>query len=71
MFSATMPPKIRSLAKESMVNPVEINIAISKMAEGVVQEAFLAHDDQKIPLLEALLKDKKTYEALLFLHPER
>ncbi len=65
MFSATMPPKIRSLAKESMVNPVEINIAISKMAEGVVQEAFLAHDDQKIPLLEALLKDKKDLRSIV------
>lgn len=65
MFSATMPPKIRSLAKESMVNPVEINIAISKMAEGVVQEAFLVHDDQKIPLLEALLKDKKDLRSIV------
>jgi ATP-dependent RNA helicase RhlE len=65
MFSATMPPKIRSLAKVSMVNPVEINIAISKMAEGVVQEAFLAHDDQKIPLLESLLKDKKDLRSIV------
>ncbi len=65
MFSATMPPKIRSLAKVSMVNPVEINIAISKMAEGVVQEAFLTHDDQKIPLLESLLKDKKDLRSIV------
>lgn len=65
MFSATMPPKIRSLAKISMVNPVEINIAISKMAEGVVQEAFLVHDDQKIPLLESLLKDKKDLRSIV------
>lgn len=65
MFSATMPPKIRSLAKVSMLNPVEINIAISKMAEGVVQEAFLTHDDQKIPLLEALLKDKKDLRSIV------
>lgn len=65
MFSATMPPKIRSLAKVSMENPVEINIAISKMADGVVQAAFLAHDDQKIPLLESLLKDKKDLRSIV------
>ncbi len=65
MFSATMPPKIRSLAKVSMVDPVEINIAISKMADGVVQAAFLAHDDQKIPLLESLLKDKKDLRSIV------
>lgn len=48
MFSATMPPKIRSLAKEAMVDPVEINIAVSKPAERVTQVAIMAYDHQKL-----------------------
>jgi len=36
MFSATMPPKIRELAEEILVEPESINIAISKPAEGVL-----------------------------------
>jgi superfamily II DNA/RNA helicase len=65
MFSATMPPKIRSLAKESMIDPVEISIAISKMAEGVVQEAYLIDDSQKIGLLETLIKGKKDLRSIV------
>src|SRR5579871_738473 len=38
-FSATMPPRIRALANRILKNPVEINIAISKPAEGILQEA--------------------------------
>jgi superfamily II DNA/RNA helicase len=33
LFSATMPPKIRSLAKQILHSPEEINISISKPPE--------------------------------------
>ena len=65
MFSATMPPRIRQLANKALNNPVEINIAISKPAEGVLQAAYLAFDEQKIPLISGLVKDKESYKSIL------
>ena len=65
MFSATMPPKIRELAKQVLTDPFEINIAMSKPAEGVLQAAYLAHDDQKIPLIKSLIADKPEYHSIL------
>lgn len=59
LFSATMPAKIRELAKKLLRNPAQINIALSKPAEGVVQGAYLTYPPQKIPLLEILLKGKE------------
>ena len=47
MFSATMAPKIRKLASRILHEPKEINIAISKPAEGVLQAAYLIYDKQK------------------------
>lgn len=65
MFSATMPPKIRELAKQALVDPSEINIAMSKPAEGVLQAAYLAHDEQKIALIKSLIADKPEYHSIL------
>ena len=65
-FSATMPPKMRDLAKRITLNPAEINIALSKPAAGVTQEAFLVYDNQKTPLLIKLLKEKKFPSVIIF-----
>lgn len=65
MFSATMPPKIRKLAAESLNNPEEISIAISKPAEGVLQAAYLAHDPQKPELVYKLIAEKPEYESII------
>ena len=66
MFSATMPPKIRKLAKDILVEPEEISIAISKPAEKVVQAAFLAYDGQKIELVKYLLRDNDVPSLIIF-----
>ena len=66
MFSATMPPKIRKLAGEVLNDPDEINIAISKPAERIMQAAFMAHDHQKTGLLSHLLKAKKLTSVIIF-----
>lgn len=66
LFSATMPPKIRQLAKNLQQDPEEINIAISKTASGILQAAFILHDSQKLPLLEHLLKAKKVGSLIVF-----
>ncbi len=64
-FSATMPDKIRILAKKLLKNPQQINIAISKPAEGVLQAAYMAYDTQKIPLITKLLHGKTAYPSVL------
>jgi ATP-dependent RNA helicase RhlE len=67
MFSATMPPKIRTLAKKLLVNPEQINIAVSKPAEGVLQGAYLVYDTQKNDLIKSLLDGKDISSVLIFL----
>lgn len=66
LFSATMPPKIRGLANKILNNPDQINIAISKPAEGILQQAYLTYDNQKTPLLNQLLKDKEHGSVIIF-----
>lgn len=66
MFSATMPHKIRKLAKEIMRDPIEINLNISKPAEGINQMAYMVYDEQKIPLLEHLIQEKEIDSMIIF-----
>jgi superfamily II DNA/RNA helicase len=61
-----MPPKIRSLAQKILRNPSEINIAISKPPEKIIQEAFVIYESQKIPLVKMLLKSKTFKSILIF-----
>ena len=65
MFSATMPPKIRKLAKSILIRPIEISLAMSKPAEGVLQAAYLAYDHQKAALLKNLIADKPSYSSII------
>lgn len=65
LFSATMPSKIRTLSKSILNKPEQINIAISKPADGVLQAAYLTYDNQKIPLIEHLLNGKKNYPSII------
>ena len=67
LFSATMPDKIRTLAKKIMGEaPEQISLAISKPAEGIVQAAYFVEDHFKIGLIKELLKEKKTINAIIF-----
>jgi len=65
MFSATMPTKIRELASKILKNPVEISTAISKPAEGVLQAAYVVHENQKIPIINSLISDKTDLDSIL------
>lgn len=65
MFSATMPPKIRLMAKKILTEPEEVNISIAKPAEGVLQGAYLVHNDQKPDLIMDLLYDKPELKSIL------
>ncbi|MES2396097.1 MAG: DEAD/DEAH box helicase, partial [Bacteroidota bacterium] len=66
MFSATMPPKIRTLANSLLVNPEQISISISKPAAGVIQGAYLVYDTQKNNLIKSLLEGKDLSSVIIF-----
>ncbi len=66
MFSATMPPKIRELAKKILHEPEQINIAVSKPAAGVMQAAYLTYNTQKGELLKGLLRGKNISSIIIF-----
>ncbi|HKI87468.1 MAG TPA: DEAD/DEAH box helicase [Draconibacterium sp.] len=65
MFSATMAPKIRTLATKILESPKEINISIAKPAEGVLQAAYLCYDNQKIGLINHLISENPEYNSIL------
>lgn len=66
MFSATMPPKIREMAKAILKNPAEVNIAISKPAEGVKQGAYVVYDPQKAAVIRHILEGRKEQSIIVF-----
>lgn len=66
LFSATMPPKMRELARRILRNPVEINISISKPPERIVQEAFVVYDTQKPGLIRHILRQKEFKSVIIF-----
>lgn len=66
LFSATMPEKIRKLAKSILHDPAEINIAISRPPEKIVQKAFVVYEPQKLPLVKKLLTETPYKNALVF-----
>ena len=66
LFSATMPPKMRQLATQISNNPEQINIAISKPAAGIVQQAYVVFDSQKEALLKTILKNEDYQSVIIF-----
>lgn len=65
LFSATMAEPIRNLARKMLHNPVEINLALSKPAEGVKQSVYAVHDEQKPALLINVLSDGKDRKRVI------
>ncbi len=66
LFSATMPDKIRQLARRILKDPAEVNIAISRPPDKIIQKAFVVYEMQKLPLIKTLLKQTPYKNALIF-----
>lgn len=66
LFSATMPPKIRQLAKNILRDPVEINVAISKPNEAIVQSAYICYEPQKMGIIEDLFQKPSGSKTIIF-----
>lgn len=66
MFSATLPPKIRQMAKQILHDPAEINIAISKPNEAIVQSAYICYEAQKMAIVEELFSKSPGKKTIIF-----
>ncbi len=66
MFSATLPPKIRQLAKQILKDPAEINIAISKPNEAIVQSAYICYENQKTAIIQELFNKSANKRTIIF-----
>jgi superfamily II DNA/RNA helicase len=66
LFSATMPPKIRQLAKTILHNPVEVSVAISKPNEAIDQSAYVCYEAQKIGIIQHLFTQPINGKTIVF-----
>ena len=66
MFSATMPEKIRQLAKTLLHAPVEIRLAVSRPADKIHQMAYICYEAQKIGIIKELFKARKPERVIIF-----
>jgi len=66
MFSATMPPKIRQLAKTILNNPVEVKIAVSRPPESIMQTSYICHEAQKPAIIRHLFVGQEANKVIIF-----
>ena len=66
MFSATLPPKIRELAKTILRNPAEVNIAISKPNEAIDQSAYICYERQKLGIIREMFAEPTDSKTIIF-----
>ena len=66
MFSATMPPKIKQLARGILDNPVEIIIDIARPPETILQSAYVCHERQKLEIVKQLFAAEQPKKVILF-----
>ena len=66
MFSATMPPKIRTLANHILKNPEEVEIAISRPRESIMQTADSCYNMQKVKIIEDLFSTSRPKRVIIF-----
>ncbi len=66
LFSATMPSKIRDMARKILHQPLEINISLAKPPESIRQLAYMVFDDAKIPLVKEVVKDPDLKSVIIF-----
>lgn len=66
MFSATLPPKIRQLAAQILHNPAEVNIAVSRPNESIMQSAYICYETQKMPIVLELFGKSPNKKSIIF-----
>jgi ATP-dependent RNA helicase RhlB len=72
LFSATLSHRVLELAFEHMNNPQKIEIEPDQVtAERVRQQLVHVSNDEKLPFLVGLLRDRKAFRTLVFLNTKR
>ena len=66
MFSATLPTKIRNMAKTILNNPKEISIAISKPNEAIDQSAYVCYENQKLGIVNHIFEKPLGFKSIIF-----
>ena len=66
LFSATMPPKIRQLAKTIMHQPVEVQIAVSRPPESIKQMHEFVTEGEKAGKVAELLEGRDLKKVIIF-----
>lgn len=66
MFSATMPPKIRQMAKAIMQDPVEVQIAVSRPPETIHQMCARLYEPQKPGFVQLALQGRELKKVIVF-----
>jgi ATP-dependent RNA helicase RhlE len=66
LFSATMPGPIRKLANSILRNPEQVNLSTSQPAEGINQQLYKVHNEQKSKLVTFLLKNGNYTSTIIF-----
>jgi superfamily II DNA/RNA helicase len=66
LFSATMAPKIRELARKTLVNPTEVHLATSKPADKIDQSAYICYEAQKLELIKGIFTAQSLQRVIVF-----
>lgn len=66
MFSATLPPKIRELARTILNDPAEVSIAVSKPNEAIAQSAYICYESQKLGIVREMFAEPKETKTIIF-----
>ena len=66
MFSATMPAKIQQLAKNILNNPAEVQLAVSKPADKIIQAVYVCYENQKLGIIRSLFKEEVPERVIIF-----
>jgi len=66
LFSATMPSKIRELAKTILNDPAEIRLAVSKPNDKIMQTAYICYERQKAYIVKQLFAETVPDKVLIF-----
>ncbi|MCL2597755.1 MAG: DEAD/DEAH box helicase [Paludibacter sp.] len=66
MFSATMPEKIRQLAKTILKSPQEIKIAVARPPDSIMQSAYICYENQKLQIIKELFSTQEPNRVIIF-----
>ena len=66
LFSATMPNEIQRMARTILHNPVEVKLAVSKPADGILQAAYVCYEAQKLAIIQSLFSNNAPKRVIAF-----